>query len=278
MDVDLSLDEIVKKTVSRRPGRGRGGRGRGGRGRGRGRGNGGRSTVNNTGNAGKRSTRNSNKTQSNSKNHTPALTAPGYEHIDGATLSEIAAADKMNKVLLAGPDSEVRKLGNSINFIFNESGDPPAILAAGQDAVNQAIKGIVNAKQKEMVSDDGTELTFIVQPTFDGGSQRVTFELTSVQDKDFFDGTDDLIVRPSSDPYKVAGAIAARLRNGERFSVLTKAADGVFRAIESIVMSRIYLHDDGIDVKFAPKLVEMNWDGIDSTGVQLAILGRGGKK
>ena len=43
---------------------------------------------------------------------------------------------------------------------------------------------------------------------------------------------EDLVVRDTSDPYKVAGAIAGRLRDGERVGLLTKGPEGVFISVQ----------------------------------------------
>ena len=72
--------------------------------------------------------------------------------------------------------------------------------------------------------------------------------------------SDDLIVRDTSDPYKVAGAIAGRLREGERVGLLTKGPEGVFISVQAIAMARVYCEEDKFDIKFAPKRVEVQWD------------------
>jgi len=72
--------------------------------------------------------------------------------------------------------------------------------------------------------------------------------------------SEDLIVRDTSDPYKVAGAIAGRLREGERVGLLTKGPEGVFISVQAIAMARVYCEEDKFDIKFAPKRVEVQWD------------------
>lgn len=270
--VDMSLDAIIEQNSSsssgRRTGRNNGGRGRGRTGRGGGGRSGGGRGGGRGGGAGKSSSRNRNST----KRRTSSV-AGGYTHIDGASLDDIAQADRSSRTLKVSSATDVRKLGNSIVYIFREAEEPPTLLAGGSAAVNQAIKGIVNARQKPVEFDDGA-LDLICQPTFDGQSARVTFELSGIKElKDELE-SDDLIVRDTSDPYKVAGAIAGRLREGERVGLLTKGAEGVFKSVEAIAMARVYVEEESIDVKFAPKLVEVQWDGLDSTGVHFAILAR----
>jgi len=205
--------------------------------------------------------------------------AGGFEHLDGASLEDIAQADANNRTLKVSSATDVRKLGNSINYIFEQAEEPPTLLAGGAQAINQAIKGIANARQKPIEFDTGP-LDVIVQPEFDGDSARCTLVLSGIKTLQDELDSDDLIVRDTSDPYKVAGAIAGRLREGERVGLLTKGPEGVFISVQAIAMARVYCEEDKFDIKFAPKRVEVQWDSTDSIGIHFAILSkkpRGGR-
>ena len=62
----------------------------------------------------------------------------------------------LSRTLKVSSATDVRKLGNSINYIFQEAEEPPTLLAGGAEAINQAIKGVANARQKPIEFDDGT--------------------------------------------------------------------------------------------------------------------------
>jgi stage V sporulation protein S len=87
--------------------------------------------------------------------------------------------------------------------------------------------------------------------------------------------SEDFLVKGSSDPFKVAGAIAGRIRDGERIGVLAKGEDAVFKTVESISVARRYMEEEGVDIKFAPKFVDLEDDaGVSSTYVHFAIITR----
>ena len=85
-----------------------------------------------------------------------------------------------SRTLKVSSATDVRKLGNSINYIFEQAEEPPTLLAGGAQAINQAIKGIANARQKPIEFDTGP-LDVIVQPEFDGDSARCTLVLSGIK-------------------------------------------------------------------------------------------------
>lgn len=140
--------------------------------------------------------------------------------------------------------------------------------------MNQAVKAIAIARA-DLTVDDEEPADILVQPTFDGGSVRCALEMTRVKPIADEMETEDFLVKATSDPYKVAGAIAGRLRDGERIGVLSKGDDAVFKTVQALAVSRRYLEEDTIDVKFAPRFVNLEDDaGTPSTYVHFAVLGR----
>jgi stage V sporulation protein SpoVS len=87
----------------------------------------------------------------------------------------------------------------------------------------QAIKAVAIARQ--YLADDDTEaVDLIAQPVFDGDSAHCTINLRKANFIDLEQERSELTVSSESDPYKVAGAIAGKIRDGERVSVVAIGA------------------------------------------------------
>jgi len=83
----------------------------------------------------------------------------------------------------------------------------------------------------------------------------------------------DLTVKPTSDPKKVAGAIAGRVRDHERVSLVAYGAEAVFYVIKSICFARRYLLADGFDLVFAPRFVTLEVkDGEQRQALKFTVL------
>merc|ERR1719261_1419486 len=78
---------------------------------------------------------------------------------------------------------------------------------------------------------------------------------------------DDLSAKDKTDCFKLAGAIAARIR------------DGVLVAIKAIALAQDYVEEEGIDIKFAVQFRDLEntdrgMDNIPSTYLHFAIVSR----
>jgi stage V sporulation protein SpoVS len=192
----------------------------------------------------------------------------------GSSLDDIAAAEDGERTLKVSKETSCKKLAGSIKYVISVAGSPPTALAGGSSAVNQAVKAIAIARADLNTSED-EPMDILVQPTFDGGSVRCALEMTRCRPISDEMETEDFLVKGGSDPYKVAGAIAGRLREGERIGILAKGDDAVFKTVESIAVSRRYMEDEKVDIKFAPRFVDLEGDdGVKSTYVHFAVLGR----
>ena len=147
----------------------------------------------------------------------------------------------------------------------------------------QAVKAIAIARQYLAEEEDGA-CDLIAQPTFEGDSAKVTIALKIANFIDLETESSVLSVNPNSDPYKIAGAIAHRIRENERVSVTcVPGVDSVFHAVEAIAVSQTYLEEEGIDVKFCPCFTKVEGrDGQESSALHFGILarrprGRGGR-
>ena len=80
-----------------------------------------------------------------------------------------------------------------------------------------------------------------------------------------------LKVAGRSDPGKVAGAIAGIIREGKQVEARAIGAAAVHQAIKGVIIARVYLAKDGIDVICVPGLTEVDIDGQERTAVVLTV-------
>jgi len=247
--LDKSLDDIIKE----------GGKGRvkrEGRGRGRGRGRGGRSSGGRSRSRGGNSNGGGYGRQNRDRRNKNSRYRP-YRHT-GGTIEDIALGRPSNRVLKVSSNSEAKVVAGAIAQCVRIGGAPPAIMCTGAGATNQAVKAIAIARQYLTDGEEADPTDLIAQPTFDGKSSHLLLKLRRARpinmDKDF----SGLTSTPSSDPYKVAGAIAGKVRDGERIGISAVGANAVFHAVEAVSISRRYLKEDRVDIKFTPSFTKVD--------------------
>jgi stage V sporulation protein SpoVS len=90
------------------------------------------------------------------------------------------------------------------------------------------------------------------------------------------DDESSLSAKPTTDAFKLAGAIAGRMREGERASILVKGAVPVLIAVKAIAKAQEYVAADGMSLAFTAALVDKEnkalRDAPTSTFTQLCIL------
>merc|ERR1712060_337957 len=87
------------------------------------------------------------------------------------------------------------------------------------------------------------------------------------------DGSQELKVSKQSNPGTVAGAIAARVREGQRVVLSSIGPLSVSKAISSIAIARQYLAEDGVDISFRPSFLNIEFnDGRRSSCLQFQLL------
>lgn len=175
------------------------------------------------------------------------------------------------RMLKVGPASDAKKVAGMIAHVTREQGGPPIILAGGAASVNQAVKAVAIATQY-LAEEESGPINILVQPQFDGQSPRATLFLKSSPVVPEDDSAEVLTVRSMSDPGKVAGAIAGRVRDGKPVALETVGPDGVYHVVEAVALARRFLAEDLFDVKFTAKFQEMEWDGKTSSGLYFQIL------
>jgi len=82
----------------------------------------------------------------------------------------------------------------------------------------------------------------------------------------------DMKVAHNSEPATVAGAIASKVREGERVSMLCVGAGAVLQTIKAISMARRFLDKDGYDLSFRPEFFHLTMEDGDRSGIRFYVL------
>lgn len=157
-------------------------------------------------------------------------------------------------------------------------GELPAVMATGPQAINQAIKGIAIARKYLLEDDNPTDL--VVQAQFeqdlrDGSNVRLQLKKSRPIRREPME--EDLSAKDKTDCFKLAGAIAGRVRDNEQVAVTTKGSIPVLVTIKATALAQDYLADEGIDLKFAVQfrdLEDPELHNAPSTYLHFAILAR----
>jgi len=206
--------------------------------------------------------------------------ASGDDHLANADVRDVAASD--NPVLKVKGDSKPNSVAGAICNIVRESagGKPPSVVATGPAAINQAMKAIAIARK--YLQDEDTPVDLTVQANFEEDirhSSRVCFELKKSRKVAAAPSEDDLACKEKTDPYKLAGAMAGRVRDGEQVACTTKGPVPVLIAIKAIALAQTYVAEEGMDIKFAVSIVdlenpEIRSDTVTSTYLHFALIAK----
>lgn len=202
-----------------------------------------------------------------------------YEHMDGGTVEDIANGPPESRCYKVSRDSDPKKVAGAICHCVRIGGAPPALLCTGAQPINQAVKSIAIARQyfesEEDENDDGSIIDLVVTPDFESQTDHCTLRLRKTRPIDMDNDSSPLTSTATSDPYMVAGAIAGKIRDGERVSIRGIGPNAVFHAVESIAVSQQYLNEDNINIKFTPQFEEVEVaNGKIRSCIHFAILPR----
>eukprot|EP00954_Amorphochlora_amoebiformis_P023045 1357564-Amorphochlora_amoeboformis.AAC.1 len=134
--------------------------------------------------------------------------------------------------LKVGGSSNVKSVAGSIAKTTRES-EAPTVLAIGVDAINQAVKAITIARI--YLEENNVDLR--AQTDFeDLKGFKTTTRLFKASQKPRGPkiDKDDLCVKSGSDHFKVAGAIAARVRDGLSVGIYAKGSEAVSTMVKSV--------------------------------------------
>jgi len=207
-------------------------------------------------------------------------TSTDRDHMANSSVSDVAASD--NPVLKVKGDSKPNTVAGAICNVVRESpsGQPPSVAATGPAAINQAMKAIAIARKYLLEEDKTCDL--VCTPRFEEDirqSSRVCFELKKRKPVRSVPSEDDLSAKEKTDPYKLAGAIAGRVRDGENVAVTTKGPVPVLIAVKAIGLANTYMEDEDTEIKFCVGIVdlenpEIRSDSVTSTYLHFHIISK----
>lgn len=192
-------------------------------------------------------------------------------NLKGKSVQDIAAGYAGKRAFKVSAGSETKKVAGAIAHCVRIGGVPPALIAKGERAVNNAVKAIAVART--YLSEE-EEVDLIAQPQFKGKSSGCVIHVRRAGPMEIEMETEPLKVTNKVNPYKLAGAIAGKIREKERVNLSAIGPKGVFHALEALAVARTYLHDDSIDLKFTPQFTSYTVAGRESSGIYFACLSR----
>lgn len=198
----------------------------------------------------------------------------GDDHMANSDVRDVAASE--NPLLKVKGDSKPNSVAGAICNVVRESadGEPPAVVATGPAAINQAMKAIAIAR-KYLLEEDTGAIDLVVSPQFEEDirqSSRVCFVLSKIRPTTRIPSEDDLACKDKTDPYKLAGAMAQRIRDGDKVACTTKGPVPVLIAVKAIAIANTYLADDGKEAKFSVSICDLENPEIRSESVQSTYL------
>eukprot|EP00658_Telonema_sp_P-2_P012102 TRINITY_DN14610_c0_g1_i3.p1 TRINITY_DN14610_c0_g1~~TRINITY_DN14610_c0_g1_i3.p1 ORF type:complete len:406 (-),score=120.70 TRINITY_DN14610_c0_g1_i3:283-1500(-) len=166
--------------------------------------------------------------------------------------------------------SDARKVAKAICGRMDDSqGAALTLLASGATSVNQAVKAIAIARKN--MRDCGTELVMAATFPVASRSSSVVFTLstTDIAVEAANDESTSLVVKPSSMPAKVAGAVAGRSRQGDVVQLVAKGKESVLIAVEALVAAVTFLEND-LRLLVAPRFIQTEED--NGTGGKVTLM------
>jgi len=170
---------------------------------------------------------------------------------------------------MVGKATEIKRLAGSITFVVDECGAAPTLIASGSEPINQAMKAL--AIVRRVYETKGVELDMLVRVIFEPGSSKssIIIEVTEeIYENEATEG--DFLVKHESDPYKVAGAIAGRVRNQETVGLQAVGPQSVYNTVKALSLAKSYLKKDEIDLRFTPAWTTSD-DERQTTGLHFAV-------
>jgi stage V sporulation protein S len=163
-----------------------------------------------------------------------------------------------SRMLKISANSNPKTVAGAISHTSRQ-GESPSMLATGASSINQAIKALAIARG--FLEENKIDINAYpeIRPDNRNG---IMFHLTKTTrrtnpvEKDI----QQMKVSKSSKPPSVAGAIANKLRDGQRVSILAIGADSVLHSVQAIAMGRKFLEQDGLDISFRPEFTKVQFD------------------
>ncbi len=153
-------------------------------------------------------------------------------------------------------------------------GEPPALLTIGGQSINQAVKAIAIARSD--LSKEGLQLSF--QPAFrhtDRTKPLIAFYVAKERAprQQATHGDDvTLTVASGSKIVPVAGAIAGKIRENLKISLMAIGVDAVTNAVLAVGNARLFLEQDNYDIRVEPEFEKVEKNGQLMTSMRLSLI------
>jgi len=179
-------------------------------------------------------------------------------HLSNASVQDVA--NSSNPTLKVKSDSKPNTVAGAICNVVREARGrvAPSVLATGPQAINQAMKAIAIARK--YLLEESKPVDLLCFPKFEQdvrSGSNVCFELQQSDAVEREPLESDLAVKDKTDVYKLAGAIAGRVRDNEEVAVTTKGPVPVLIAVKAMATAQEYVAEEGLDLKFCVSIVDL---------------------
>eukprot|EP00929_Paragymnodinium_shiwhaense_P060728 TRINITY_DN3031_c0_g1_i2.p1 TRINITY_DN3031_c0_g1~~TRINITY_DN3031_c0_g1_i2.p1 ORF type:complete len:464 (+),score=109.41 TRINITY_DN3031_c0_g1_i2:141-1532(+) len=176
---------------------------------------------------------------------------PNFGHTRDKASRMIVDVYKLFRTCRMTGESDIHKSAGYISAGVRDC-RPPAVVACDAAAVGQAVKAVAVART--FLEKDSLDI--MVRPE-DLDDDSIRLSITIVDDGTIREEIrnsqgDELYVSSESEPGKVAGAIAKRLRESTAVSCTALGPYAMLRAVKSITLARRYLANEVGVIYFAP--------------------------
>lgn len=173
-------------------------------------------------------------------------------------LREVALLE--NPSLKVSSESKPQSVARAIQHVMHEAPVAPSVTAIGPQAINQAVKAIAIARRQMHAEGNNKFADITVKPVFetslrDGSNVALQLGKATVRVTADADEESTLSAKPSTDAFKLAGAIAGRVRESQRVSILVKGPVPVLVAIKAIAKAQEYVASN-FSLAFTAALVD----------------------
>eukprot|EP01006_Ploeotia_vitrea_P055177 TRINITY_DN67970_c3_g1_i1.p1 TRINITY_DN67970_c3_g1~~TRINITY_DN67970_c3_g1_i1.p1 ORF type:complete len:267 (-),score=17.48 TRINITY_DN67970_c3_g1_i1:172-939(-) len=205
----------------------------------------------------------------------------GHDHTSRDFYEETCGNDQILKV--AG-SSKPKSLAGAIAKRMREGGTVK-LIALGPASVNQAVKALAIARS--FLAEDG-QVDLTVLPEFihvPVGKEREKEERSAIRftvlrrpyPKDGKvpprdPSTVELKVSQTSQSRSTAGALAKRIREGQKCVIVGIGGGSVNQAVKSVAIANSYLADDYLEINFKPKFIHVDLGEEQKSAVEMTIL------
>lgn len=169
----------------------------------------------------------------------------------------------------------VSKLAGAIAHTLR-TGSPCTVACIGARAINQAIKGVVSARRYLEAESIETFVTATLNREV--GSDAVDLRITPASTRAKLadaDAAPTFKVSAKTNPFKLAGALATRVRESsapEAMTFMGMGAEAVRSMVKATAAAAGYLKDDGgFTLAMVPESIAITMEGEERTAVRLTL-------